>query len=73
MTLFAQAARQINFSAWSIGDWLIAILILAGIIAVAYVVLGVLEVKIPDWAVKIFWIVLAVAVGIIAIRFILTL
>lgn len=69
----AQQARQINFQAWSIGDWLIAIIALAGAIAVTYIILGVFEVKIPDWIVKIFWVVLAVAIGIIAIRFILNL
>lgn len=59
-------------SAWSLADFLIAILMIAGAIAITFIILRVMQVQIPPWVIQIFWIVVAVCVGIFAIRFILS-
>lgn len=59
---------------WDIGDWLIAILIVGGVVAVFYVIwTQALGWTFPPWLIKIFWILCAIVVGIVAIRFLLSL
>lgn len=49
---------------------LIAFIVVAGICAIAYIIVKyALGIVIPDWVVKIAWIIVAVFVGVIAIRF----
>lgn len=62
-----------NVSEWGIGQILIAVLLIAGAIAITYIVLNKLNMKPPDFVVSIFWVVIAVAVGILAIKFLLSL
>lgn len=59
--------------AWSIGDIVIAIVIIAAIVAVMYIALRQFGVAIPPWVIQIFWICLVAVVAIVAIRFLLSL
>ncbi len=71
LQLFADTyGHTAPFWGWSFTEILIAIVILAGAIAVTVVVLKVMEIKIPDWFIRILWIVAAVVVGVLAIKFI---
>ena len=69
--LFAQFARPLS---WGLGELVIALIIFGAIVAIAYVILRhAMGVTIPQWLINVFWIVVAAAVGIIAIRFLLSL
>ena len=61
-----------NFRAWSFGEWGIAIIIVAAVVAVVVVALRQFEITIPPWAVKVFWIFVVAAVCIAAIRLLLS-
>ena len=63
--LFAQGGP----ASWDILHIIIAIIIIAAAVGIMYVVLQVFGVSIPQWVVKIFWIVIAAVVGILAIKF----
>jgi len=59
---------------WSIGDWLIAALIIGGVVAVFYVIwTQALGWSFPPWLPKVLGIVFAIVVGIVLIRFLLSL
>lgn len=68
--LLAQFARPLN---WGFGEIVIFVVIAAAIIGILYVVTRQMGVTIPGWAVQVFWIVVAACVGIVAIRFLLSL
>ena len=68
MSLIAQV-----LGGWSIGQIALAVIIIAGICAVVVIILNRLGVKIPDWFQAILWVVLAVVVGAVAIKFLMTL
>lgn len=55
-------------SAWGIPDFLILLMVICGCLGIAYIVLQVCEINIPPWVWKIAFIVLAVFVGVVAIR-----
>lgn len=57
---------------WGIGDFLIAVVIVCGAVAVAYIACKAMGVMPPPWLIQIFWIVLIVVVAIFAIRLILS-
>lgn len=59
--------------AWSLGDLLIAVVILAACVGLVWIACRQFGVTIPQWAVQVFWIVVVAAVVIFAIRFLLTL
>jgi uncharacterized protein (DUF983 family) len=63
--MFAQAVP------YSIGQWLIIALVVAGIIGIFLVVSRQAGINVPPWLINILWIVLAVFCGVIAIRFLL--
>lgn len=58
---------------WSIGSLLVFLVIVVGCFAVAFVACRAMGVEIPDWVIKIGWIILIVVVAVVAIRFLLTL
>ncbi len=58
---------------WGIGDFLIAIVVIAAAVGITYIALRVFGVTIPGWLVQIFWICIAAVVAIFAIRFVLSL
>lgn len=58
---------------WGLAEWLTALIAIGGAIAVAYVVFGVLGWQPPSWLIRILCIVAACVVGILAIRFVLSL
>lgn len=59
----------IAFGAFGLVQWIIIAIVIAGIIGVAMVVAKQAGIVIPGFIVTIFWIVLAVFVGVIAIKF----
>ena len=58
---------------WSLMQWIVAVIIIAGCIAILYIVLPQLGVSIPGWVISIFWVCLVVVVAIAAIRFLMSL
>jgi len=56
-------------SGYDLIHWVLIAIVLAGIIGIALVVIRQAGVAIPGWVIQIFWIVLAVVVAVIAIRF----
>ncbi len=66
------ALREINASTWGLAEWLVTIIVVLGAIAVAIVVSKVMGFEIPQWVWQIVGIVFAVFVGVIAIRFLLS-
>lgn len=58
---------------WSIGDVLVWLLIAVGVVAITVIVLRVLGWQIPQWVWQIVGICVAVVIGILAIRFLLSL
>lgn len=59
-----------SVSAWGIVDWAKLIVILCGVFAVVWVVLKVLDIKLPEWLLHIGLIVLVCIVALAAINFI---
>lgn len=59
------------FTGIGLANILIAIIIIAAAVGILMVALKVFEVTIPEWAVKIFWIVVVACVAILAIRFVM--
>jgi hypothetical protein len=59
--------------AWSLGEILIAIVVIAACIGIVFVALRVFGITIPGWFVQICWIVAAAVVAILAIRFVMSL
>lgn len=58
---------------YSIGELAIGIIIAAGIIAIVCVILARLKITPPEWFMMIVWIIVAVVVGTVAIRFLMSL
>lgn len=57
----------------TVGFWLIAIVIICAIIAVAYIGMRKFGVQPPDWVVQIFWILVVCVVVVMAIGFLVSL
>jgi hypothetical protein len=58
--------------AWGIGEWIIAIIVIAACVGVMYVALNYFGVQIPPWAIRIFWIVVVACVAVFAVRLMLS-
>ena len=58
---------------WSIGQLAIAAVILVAVVAIVWYATRAMGVTIPDWVVKIFWVVVIAVVAILAIKFLLSL
>lgn len=54
-------------------NWIVMIVVIIGAIAIAYVVANAVGIAIPAFIIKILWIVLAVVIGVFAIKFIYSL
>ncbi len=72
LSLLAQA-RPIFWSSWGIGEFVIAIIIVAAIIAVLFIALRQFGITIPPWVIQVFWVLVAAVVCILAVRFLLSL
>jgi hypothetical protein len=59
--------------AWGFGQIAVAIIIVLAVIAVVYVITRAMGVTIPAWLLQVIGIVIMAAVGILAIRFLLSL
>lgn len=60
-------------AAWSLGDIIIAIVIIAAVVGIAYLALQYFGVTIPPIFLRIIGIVIVCVIAIVAIRFLLTL
>ncbi len=58
---------------WSLVEWLVFIIVIAGAVGIAYVILKQTGVQIPAYIATVLWIILAVVVGVVAIRFLASL
>lgn len=63
--IFAQGLPQL-----SVTQWAILIIVLAGIVGIVFAVVRAIGVQIPSYIIHILWILLAVVIGIVAIKFI---
>lgn len=68
MNLFAAVAVG-----WTVGEIAVALIVVLAIVAVVVVITRGMGVAIPGWLIQVFWIVVAAAVGILAVRFLLSL
>ena len=66
--LFAQ--QHFRLSELSMIQWAILIVVIAGIVGIVLVCLRQFGIQIPDFIVKILWIILCVVVGVLAIKFV---
>lgn len=66
LVLLAQVAT------WGIAQWAMALVILIGVVAIAIVAIRAMGVTIPPFIVTILWILLAVIIGVAAIKFLIT-
>lgn len=64
---------QWSLRTWSLGDMLIAIVLIAAAVALVWVALRQFGISIPAWVQQVFWIVIVAVVVIAAIRFVLSL
>ena len=58
---------------WGIVDILKLVILIAAAIAIVVIALKAFEIKIPDWAVKMFWVVVIAVCALIAINIIASL
>ena len=72
--MLATILAQVHvWSSWGIGEFAIAIIIVAAIVACVYLAFRQFGIQIPAFVVTIFWILVCAVVCILAIRFLLTL
>ncbi len=62
----------VGVGGWSITEIIVTVIIIAAVIGVMYIALNQFGIKIPPWAVQIFWIVVVAFVAIFAIRLLMT-
>ncbi len=58
---------------WTFGEIIIALIIIAACLGILFVVTRAMGVAIPGWVIQIGWILVAAVLGILAIRFLLSL
>ena len=58
---------------WSLGDILVAIIVIAACIAIVVIAVHKFGIVIPPWAVQMFWVVVVAVAASIAIRILLSL
>jgi hypothetical protein len=68
--LIAQGAAGV---ATGIASWMIILIVVAGVIGVAIIIARAAGVSVPPYIIQIGWVVIAVCIGIVAIRFIMSL
>lgn len=66
-SLFAQGVG------WSLAHYAILVIIIAAVVAILMVILRQMGVGVPPFVVNILWIILAAFVGVLAIKFLLSL
>ncbi len=54
-----------------VGQIAIAVIVVAAIVAVVFIIIRKMGVAIPDWVIQIFWILVLAVVGVLAIKFLL--
>jgi len=55
-----------------LAGWAILIIVIAAIIAVIFVITKAMGVAIPQWVMAILWIIFAAVVGVVAIKFLVS-
>lgn len=63
----------VNFGAMGIVGWAIAIVVIAGVVAIVAVILKQMGVAIPPFIITVLWVCVAVVIGVVAIKFIASL
>lgn len=53
----------------SIGEWAIAIVVVAAIVALVAIALRKFNIRIPEWVAHVFWVLIVLVVVVSAIRF----
>ncbi len=71
--IIAQTAGGLHNMTWSFEGILIAVIIVAGIVAIVVIALRAMNVTIPQWVIQILWIVAIVVVAVLAVKFLMTL
>lgn len=66
-------AQVIVAGGWGLGQFLLAVVVVAAVLAVVVIALKQFGVTFPPWVVQIFWVCVVAVVAVIAIRFILIL
>jgi hypothetical protein len=56
---------------WSIGQLAIAVIIIAAIIAIVFIVTKNMGIAIPNWVAQVFWVLVLAVVGVLAVKFLL--
>lgn len=57
---------------YTIGQILVAVIVIAAVIAIAYIAIKAMGIPIPPWAINILWIVIIALVAIFAIKLVLS-
>ncbi len=73
MSLIALLAEGNPLAGWSFVQIIIAIIVIAGAVAILFLVFRKLGITIPDFVVQIFWIVVLIVIAVVAIKFIASL
>lgn len=68
--LLAQIIVAQGLPNMSVIQWAILLIVLAGIVGIVFAVVRAIGIQIPSYIIHILWILLAVVIGILAIRFI---
>jgi hypothetical protein len=71
--VLAQIQSQVTgHPEWSIGQILIAIIVIAGCVGIAWIAVQASGIQVPPWVIRIVWIVIVVVAAVVAIRFLLS-
>jgi hypothetical protein len=75
VSLVAQVVQPApaGWRAWTLTDWVVAIIIVAAVVAILYVALQAMGITLPEWFKRIAIIVVVAIVAILAIKLILSL
>ena len=57
---------------WTIATYAIWLIILFAVVAIVYIAARAMGIQIPDWVMKVFWVVVIAAVCIMAIKILLS-
>jgi hypothetical protein len=60
-------------ASWSVVDIVIATIVIVAVIAILYIALNQFGVQIPQFVVRIFWIIVVAVIAILAIKFLVSL
>lgn len=62
-----------QMAGFSVGHWVIVIIVVAVVVGIMFVCLQQFGVAIPTFVIRIFWICVAAVIGVMAVKFLLSL